>query len=78
MTEKQEKIYANRDTMLGRIDERTKIMALAIPIIQKDISSLKKKQAVLEVKAGIFGTLGGMFAMFLYYLKDLIIYGRNH
>ena len=67
-------IYKNRDVILGRLDERTK----CIPDMQKDITCIKKKMAVLEIKSGIFGTVGGGITVALLYLKDFFIYGRQH
>lgn len=66
--------YKNRDMLLGRIDERTS----HIPKMRDDINKLGKEIAIIKVKSGLWGTLGGAIAVGLYYLKDLFIYGRHH
>ncbi len=73
MTDKD--IYERRDFLLGQIDERT----AHIPQMRKDINKLSKKVAVAEFKSGLWGSLGGAIAVFLYYLKDYLLYGgRGH
>ncbi|MEE9614860.1 MAG: hypothetical protein V3W31_07945 [Thermodesulfobacteriota bacterium] len=57
----------SHDFMLGEIWERTK----HIPEIRKDMACLKRKVAVIEVKSGLWGTLGGFLAMAGLYVKEL-------
>ncbi len=58
--------YKNRDMLLGRIDERTS----HIPKMRDDINKLSRKIAIVEIKSGLWGTLGGMGAVALLYLKS--------
>lgn len=57
--EDKQSIYEKRDFMLGEIHERTK----CIPDMRKDIGKLSKKVAIIEVKSGFFGLLGGVLAV---------------
>lgn len=54
-------------TQIARIDERT----ACLPQMQKDVACLSKKVAVVEVKSGIWGTIGGFIAVFVLWFKKL-------
>ena len=63
MTEEQKGVYEKRDFMLGEIHERTK----RIPELEKSVNKLSRKVAVIEVKSGLFGAIGGaIFAAGIY------------
>ena len=55
MTPDNKSVYERRDFLLGEIHERTK----SIPQMQEDIGKLNRKVAVVEVKSGFFGVIGG-------------------
>lgn len=61
-------IYDKRDFLLGQIHAYTK----GIPDMKKDIADLKKKVAVIEVKSGLWGSIGGFCALALLWLKDMV------
>lgn len=70
----KEDTYKNRDMLLGRIDERTS----HIPKMREDINKLSKKIAIVEIKSGVFGTLGGGLTVAIIYMKDYFLHGRFH
>ncbi len=71
MTREEESVYEKRDFMLGQIHERT----AHIPQMMEDINKLGRKVAIIEVKSGIFGVLGGILAIAGLYLKQFISSG---
>jgi hypothetical protein len=65
-------IYENRDMLLGQIEERTR----CIPQMQRDVSSLKRKVAIVELKSGLWGVIGGILAIVGLYFKEHILNWR--
>ncbi len=57
--EEKRSVYEKRDFMLGEIHERTK----CIPELRKDIGKLGKKVAIIEIKSGFFGLIGGVLTI---------------
>jgi hypothetical protein len=54
---------------IGQIHAHTE----CLPDMRRDISLLKKKVAVVEIKSGLWGTLGGFMAMAWLFLRDNLI-----
>jgi hypothetical protein len=71
--EEKQSTYARRDFMLGEIHERTK----CIPDLKRDVGKLSRKVAVIEVKSGFFGLLGGVLTIVGLQIKHYFSMGGN-